>query len=51
MFFFIVLAQCHLQVLGVTMDANGDVSEQCGIAASEVNQVLKMITRTCRYHL
>ena len=31
--------------LGVTMDANMKVSEQCRIAASKANQVLGMIRR------
>ena len=35
--------------LGVTMDANMKVSEQCGIAASKANQVLGMIRRNITY--
>ena len=35
--------------LGVTMNANMKVSEQCGIAASKGNQVLGMIRRNITY--
>ena len=35
--------------LGVTMDANMKVSEQCRIAASKANQVLGMIRRNITY--
>ena len=35
--------------LGVTMDANMKVSEQCRIAASKGNQVLGMIRRNITY--
>ena len=35
--------------LGVTMNANMKVSEQCRIAASEGNQVLGMIRRNITY--
>ena len=35
--------------LGVTMNANMKVSEQCRIAASKGNQVLGMITRNLTY--
>ena len=35
--------------LGVTMDANLKVSEQCRIAASKANQVLGMIRRNITY--
>ena len=36
--------------LGVTMNANMKVSEQCRIAASKVNQVLGMIRRNITYY-
>ena len=35
--------------LGVTMNANMKVSEQCRIAASKFNQVLRMIRRNITY--
>ena len=35
--------------LGVTMNANMKVSEQCRIAASKANQVLGMIRRNITY--
>ena len=35
--------------LGVTMNANMKVSEQCRIAASKANQVLGMIRRNIKY--
>ena len=35
--------------LGVTMNANMKVSEQCRIAASKVSQVLGMIRRNITY--
>ena len=35
--------------LGVTMNANINVSEQCRIAASKGNQVLRMIRRNITY--
>ena len=35
--------------LGVTMNANMKVSDQCRIAASKVNQVLGMIRRNITY--
>ena len=37
------------KVLGVTMNANMKVSEQCRIAASKGNQVLGMIRRNIKY--
>ena len=36
--------------LGVTMNANMKVSEQCRIAASKGNQVLGMIRRNITYY-
>ena len=36
--------------LGVTMNANMKVSEQCRIAASQGNQVLGMIQRNITYY-
>ena len=35
--------------VGVTMDANVKVSEQCRIAASKGNQILEMIRRNITY--
>ena len=39
----------HMCYLGVTMNANMKVSEQCRIAASKGNQVLGMIRRNITY--
>ena len=36
--------------LGVTLSADIKVSEQCGIAASKINQVLWLIRRTMTYN-
>ena len=36
--------------LGVTMNYNMKVSEQCGIASSKGNQVLRMIRRNITYN-
>ena len=35
--------------LGVTLSADMNVSEQCGIAASKGNQILRLIRRTITY--
>ena len=35
--------------LGVTISADVKVSEQCGIAASKGNQILRLIRRNTRY--
>ena len=39
----------HEKVLGVTVSADMKVSEQCGIAASKINQILGLIRRTIMY--
>ena len=43
------LSSCQEKDLGVTMNANLKVSEQCRIAASKGNQVLGMIRRNITY--
>ena len=37
------------KALGVTFSADMKVSEQCGIAASKENQILRLIRRTLTY--
>ena len=39
----------HEKVLEVTASADMKVSEQCGIAASKINQILGLIRRTIMY--
>ena len=45
------MQNCKGKGLGVTMNGNMKVSEQCRIAASQSNQIRGMIRRNIRYNI